>query len=175
MGNLMPRYEDGVFQENILENAFVNKLAAFIRIGAIPEYMLNESLEITPIDMAANEVYKLITHPTNSNRIFHIYNHHYITVSKYIKILNKMNYKVEIVPNEEFKNKINTMLQNDEINNQLNNIINDFDKNLQLKQKNDLIIKSKFTIKYLRKLNFKWRRISRKYLIKFINLIEEVM
>ena len=57
----------------------------------------------------------------------------------------------------------------------LNNLINDLNKDLQLDYKTDIIIKSDFTIKYLRKTRFKWPKISRKYLIRFIEILRKVI
>ena len=175
MGNLMPRFSDGVFQDNIEDNSFINKLAAFIKIGVIPNYILNSMLEFTPVDYAANAIYRITTHPTYKNRIFHLYNYKTVSTKKYIKILKKINYKIEVVDENEFKEKINEVLQDENSKNLLNNLLNDFNRDLHLDFNNDIIIKSKFTIRYLKKIKFKWPRISNKYLIKFINLLKRVM
>ena len=68
----MPRYEDGVFQENALDNAFVNRIISFIKIGSIPKYLLKTPLEFAPIDYSAKAVYHIITHNVDKNRIFHL-------------------------------------------------------------------------------------------------------
>ena len=175
MGNLMPRYKDGLFQENIKENAFINKLSAFTKIGMIPEYLLKNPLEFTPIDYAGYAVYVLVKHHSDINRIFHVYNYHTVSVNKYIQLLRKLNYNIEILNDEEFKKRINEMIHNNDSKNLLNNLLNDFDNDLHLENKSDIIIKSNFTIKYLKKAHFKWPKISNKYLIKFINLLKKVM
>ena len=175
MGNLMPRYSDGVFQENILDNAFINKLAAFTKIGVIPDYLANYMLEFTPVDYAAKAVYKIVTHPTYSNRLFHVYNHKDATMDKYMKILKKQGYNIEIVPEEEFKEKINSILQDENSKNLLNNLANDFNRDLHLPYKTDIIIKSDFTTKYLRRIHFKWPKISNKYLTRFVTVLRKVI
>ena len=76
------------------------------------------------------------------------------------------------MPENEFKNKINEILNNEDKKILLKDLINDFDKNLHLNYKSDIVIKSKFTTRYLRKTHFKWPGISNKYLINFINLIK---
>ena len=175
MGNLMPRYNDGVFQENILDNAFFNKFVAFIKLGVVPEYFLKQLLDFTPVDYAAEATYKLITHPTNENRIFHIYNYKTTTVNKCFKVLKKLGFKAEVLNENDFKNKINEILQDDDTKNILNNLINDFNRDLHLDYKIDIILRSKFSIKYLRKIHFKWPKITNKYLTKFIKLIKGVI
>ena len=175
MGNLMPRYSDGFFQENILDNAFINKLAAFVKIGFVPDYMLKELLEFTPIDFAAKAVYALITHPTYRNRIFHLNNNKNITVNKYIRVLRKINYDIKVLPEKEFKDSINLILNDENEKKSLNNLLNDFDKDLHLNYKNDIIVMSDFTIKYLKRIHFRWPKISNRYLIKFVNLLRKVI
>ena len=175
MGNLMPRYIDGLFQENITDNAFLNKLAAFVKIGCIPDYMLKYPLEFTPIDYAAKAIYTLVTHPTYRNRTFHLNNTKTITVEKYLKRLRKENYEVKIIPENEFVEKVKAIINNENEKNSLNNLLNDFDRDLHLNYNNDIIIKSDFTIKYLRKYGFKWPRISNKYIVKFVNVLRKVI
>ena len=46
MGNLMPRFSDGLFQDNILENAYINRILAFIRLGGFPEYIKDRLFRI---------------------------------------------------------------------------------------------------------------------------------
>jgi len=173
MGNLMPRLRDGKFQENILDNDFVNKIIAFIKIGMIPDYLQNLPLNFTPIDQASRAIYKIVTHTNNTNRIFHLFNHNNIQVNKILKILKNLNYNVKILTEEDFKNKIEKILHDENSKYLIRNLMNDFDKNLHLDYKFDIVIKSNFTIKYLKKTFFRWHKISNKYLVRFINLLRE--
>ena len=175
MGNLMPRVKDGLFQENAIQNAFINKLCEFMKIGIVPDYLLDFKLEFTPVDKAAKAIYKIMRHPTKTNRIFHIYNHNYTNVEKCIKCLQKFDYKISVLPEEEFKIRINIMLNDENSKNLLKNLINDFDRDLHLDYKTDIIIRSDFTIKYLRKIHFRWNRLSHKYLMNFIDLLRKVI
>lgn len=174
MGLLTPRFKDGVFQENILDNDLINKSLSFAKIGAIPNYLAKFELEFTPVDCAARALYSIITHPSDKNRIFHLYNHNSISTEKYINLLKKLKYNINLLPENEFIDKINKILNNDEEKNMLNILMNDFDKNLHLDYFSEIIPSSKFTIKYLRKIHFKWPKISTKYLIRFINLLKKV-
>ena len=89
IGNLMPRLSDGKFQNNILGNAFINKIITFIKIKAIPINLMYTDLEFTPVDCASQAIYNILINSTNSNRIFHLYNHHTIKASSLIKLLKK--------------------------------------------------------------------------------------
>lgn len=171
----MPRFEDGVFQENILDNELINKIISFLKIGAIPDYLLKFPLEITPVDDAANAIYNLIIHPNSQNRIFHLFNHNNIYVKKLLKLYDKSDNEVKILEEEEFKSLINEILQNEASKRLLKNILDDFDNNLHLNYSNDIIIKSKFTVNYLKKSKFKWHKISNNYIERLIDLLRKVI
>lgn len=175
MGNLMPRYRDGLFQENLLDNAFVNRLASFIKIGVLPNYILQEQLEFTPIDYAAKAVYNLITHPTNVNRIFHVSNSKTVSITSFLKVLQKQNFSIEVLDENTFKQKIHSILQKEETKKSLNYLLNDLNSDFHFNKRDDIKIESKFTIKYLRKTHFYWPKISNKYLVDFINLLRKVI
>ena len=171
MGNLMPRYSDGMFQENILDNAFLMKMATFTELGIMPKYMEKHILNFTPVDFASKAIYKLVTHPSQDNRVFHLYNNKNITVKKYLRSLKNSDLQIDILDEEEFTERINSILKNDEVKGSLNNIIDDLDKQLHLNYVSDIITMSKFTVKYLRKLHFSWPIINTQYLDKFNNIL----
>lgn len=175
MGNLMPRYNDGVFQENIMDNAFITKLASFVKIGIMPNYMLENMLNFTPVDYAAKAIYKISTNYTNKNRVFHLYNNKDITVKRYLRSLKKQKTEIRILEEKEFIDNINLILKDDSQKNSLNNIINDFDNKLHINYTSDIITISKFTNQYLRRIHFKWPRISNKYLEKFNNVLRRII
>lgn len=173
MGHLAPRLSDGVFQENIKNNDLSLKIASYAKLGFIPNYLQDYMLEITPVDCAANSIYRIITHPTGSNYIFNLYNYKKIPVKKLLKNFNRKEHKIEVLNEPDFIYKINSYLENEDLKNLLNNIINDFDNNMHLSYNTDIKIKSDFTVKYLKKSHFRWPRISNKYLKRFINLIRK--
>ena len=175
MGNLMPRYYDGVFQENILDNAFINRLLTFIQLGIIPDNILKQTLEFTPVDFAARSVFKIVTNRNSKNRVFHLFDYHTVSINRYLRILKECGFAVQALPEVEFKKQIDLILHNEDTKNILNNLINDFDKNLHLSYKPDIIIVSKFSIRYLRRLCFKWPKITHRYLTNFIKLLKKVI
>ncbi len=175
MGNLMPRFKDGFFQENFFNNAFMNKIIAFIKIGGIPDYLEKEYLEFTPVDYAANAIYKLITHPNKNNRIFHLYNHNYISLKKLLKRTNKAHYNIKVFSESDFKEKVKDIINSNNSDISFNYLLNDFNKDLHLNYKYDIIAKSEFTIKYLRKTLFRWPKLTNRYLTRFINILRKVI
>ncbi len=175
MGHLMPRYSDGVFQENILNNAVTNRIMSLVKIGIVPENLLENPLEFTPVDCAAKAIYKLIKHSTNKNRVFILINHNTIPALKLIRIARKMNLPITVLPTEEFSKEIKHILNDEKRKHVLKYLMTDFDKNFHLNYNTGIKIKSDFTIKYLKKLHFKWPKISRRYLINFTNLLMGVI
>lgn len=175
MGNLMPRIKDYKFQENIQDNAYINRLVAFLKLGVIPDYIKDFYLEFTPIDSASNAIIKLIQNSTSNNRIFHLFNHNHVYLKPLLNVLKKSNYNLKIISNDEFKNIINSLLSNKKKKNILNLLINDFDSDLHLSYKTGIIIKSDFSVEYLNKIGFKWPKIKKDYLMEFIKLIKRVI
>ena len=94
------------------ENAYINRLLGFIKIGAIPEALKNIYLEFTPIDITANSIINLVTHPNKNNRIFHLFNNNHVYLNKISKYLKQLNENFEIIGEENFKNKIRKILNN---------------------------------------------------------------
>lgn len=171
MGNLMPRISDGKFQENAKDNAYINRLISFIKLTSIPQYIKDLYLEFSPIDIASESIIKIVQNPTPYNRIFHLFNHNHIYINSIIPLLKKIKINISTVTNEEFKKIITQTLNNKKTKNTLNLLINDFDEDLNLLYKTGIVINSDFTINYLNKLNFKWPKIKKDYMISFIKLI----
>ena len=171
VGNLMPRYVDGKFQENYMDNAYINRINSFYKIGYIPNNVLDAYLEFTPIDYTANAILKIMQFSTSTNRIFHIFNHNHIFIKKLLSILQNFGREIKIVETEEFKKLIKNIL-NSKKSNILNTIINDFDKDMNLTYESKIKLKSDFTVQYLKLCNFKWPLIKDNYIKFILNLLE---
>ena len=89
--------------------------------------------------------------------------------------MKKSNYNIEILSEKDFKDRINTILKDENSKHLLDNLINDLNSDLHLNYKSDIIIKSNFTVRYLRRIYFRWPKISNKYLNRFINLLRRMM
>ncbi|MBR3162540.1 MAG: amino acid adenylation domain-containing protein [Clostridia bacterium] len=168
VGNLMNRYEDGKFQPNVSQNAFVERLLAFANIGCIPEYLINNFLEFTPIDSCALAIIKLIQYSNANNRIFHLYNHHHIYVQDFVNILRKY-MPFDVVSNETFINNIHNIMDQDNSSQMLSGIIRDFDNKQTLSFNSKIQIQSFFTVNYLIKTGFIWPDINNNYLTHFLD------
>ena len=80
-----------------------------------------------------------------------------------------------ILSEEDFINEINKILENELQKDSIKNLIDDFDKNLHLSYMSNIITKSKFTTKYLKKLDFRWPKISKEYIEKFDDILRRVV
>lgn len=174
VGNLMPRLKDGKFQQNIQDNAYLNRLAAFLKIGYIPHNISNAYLEFTPIDCCADSIIKLIPNSNRKNRIFHLYNHNHLYLTKLLDMLKDLKHPIKVVDEETFKNIIKSILNDENKKDILSNLSNDFGKNLSLNYESNIKITSEFTIKFLDKLNFSWPEINAKYLTNILELLKKV-
>ena len=174
IGDLSSRYSDGVFQNNITENAIFSRLKSLLEISAIPDSILNNRLEFTPVDYASKALINIIWSDKGLNRIFHIYNPNKISTEELLNYIHLLDYNVKILPQSDFIDLVKA-LSTDELNQfKITGIINDFTKN------NDMIynhvIKEDCTItsNYLSSLGFNWPILDFNYFKKLITYIKKV-
>lgn len=170
LGNIMPRSSDGKFQDNIYENAFLNRLRTFLKLKIMPENLSNGSLEFTPVDSSAIAIIKIIKYAIPNNIIFHITNHNYLKINTLLKILSDIGIDVKLINPVEFKSTLKKLLNNSDAD-ILNTLINDLDKDLNLNY-DKININSNFTIKFLKNCNFEWSKIDKEYILNVLKLIK---
>jgi len=73
VGNIVFQSDTGKFQDNINENAFYNKVKAFIKLGIIPQTDFR-GMEFSFVDYVSNSVVTLMHCISLENEIYHIYN-----------------------------------------------------------------------------------------------------
>lgn len=171
LGNITNRYKDGKFQINISENAFLSRLISFIKLGCIPDYLLEGYGEFSPVDYVANAIVKIVKNNPDYT-VFHLFNNNHIPLGKMIKIFNKYGLHIDILPEKEFLKVIDKTLKEDK--SILSGIINDFDNNKKLVYDSNIILKNDFTNEFLSILSFKWCKIDKRYIYKYLNYLKEV-
>ena len=174
LGDLTGRYIDGVFQENINQNATYLRLKSILEIGAIPENILDKKLEFTPVDYAANAVETIIWSNKCQNRIFNIYNPNMITTKQLLKFIENINYSVKSISKETFANLIETISADNEKQSKLLGIINDFTENKDLVYNYTIEQDNKITLKYLEVLGFNWCEVNEEYIDKLVEYMKRV-
>ena len=69
---------------------------------------------------------------------------------------------------------INKYLSNNDKVSEIEGILSDIDKDGSLRYNNNIIIKSEFTKKILKELNFQWPNIDKEYLKKYIQYLIDI-
>ena len=169
VGNITNRFSDGKFQPNANENAFLNRLKAFMELGALPKYMLNNHVEFTPVDLLAKAVVKSVESSIKEITILHLYNQNFVTIKDLISMFPKGS--IEIVSDENFKNILNKNLQMSQNKDIISHITNDLDKNKNLVYVSNIKIKNDFSKVFLEKIHFKWSKIHKRYIRKILKTI----
>ena len=170
IGNIMPRKSDGKFQENVEENAFINRIKTFIKLKVLPDNLSKINIEFTPVDNAATAILKVVYYAKENNIIYHIFNHKYLSISNLISILSDIGVDIKLIDSTEFKALIQQLL-NSSKEDILNTLINELDKDKNLNY-DKIIINSDYTIKFLKAHNFEWHNIDKNYIINILKLIK---
>lgn len=173
LGNITNRFSDGVFQINVSENAFLNRIHSFLQIGAVPESLKELPIEFSPVDICASAIVNLTMYK-NPFTIFHVYNHNYITFEKLVKIFNSLNVKLNFVDDKTFNKKIESLSKNPETKYMISGIVNDFSKNKEIKYVSNIKLSNTFTNKYLGRILFRWPKINEKYISKYMVYLKSI-
>ena len=177
IGILSGRYSDGVFQENISDNAFYNRIKTIVNLGEISETMLNQEIEFTPIDICSKAIVCLAKNSITDNKIYHLFNHNFIEIKDIVQILNSLEFDIKIVSDEDFRNKILT-LSKGKNSKALLGIINDFDysnkEKISINYNYSVKIVSDYTQKYLHLLKCDWNETSKSYIRKLLLYMKKV-
>ena len=170
LGNIMPRISDGKFQENIEENAFINRIKTFLKLKVLPDSISKINLEFTPVDTAATAILKIVFYAKEKNIIYHVFNHKYLSISDFIKILSDIGIDIKLIDSNEFKTLIKQLL-NSSREDILTTLINELDKDSTLNY-DKIVINSDYTINFLRVHDFEWQNVDKNYILNILKLIK---
>ena len=92
LGNLMARYSEGQFQKNKFDNAYYCRLLALAKLGYLPNNLVEQMLEFTPIDDASLAVVRLLSIPDLNNKIFHVFTDKLIPIQLLLRILSCLSF-----------------------------------------------------------------------------------
>lgn len=172
VGNLTGRFSDGHFQKNIGDNAFYNILRMILKYKILPNTMLDQFLEFTPIDLCAKAICLLIQNINYNKYVFHVFNQNYLSAQNLMNILKELNFDVSILSGNEFKNQILDLSKKYPEENILKGIVNDIDDNVGLTFTSTVQQQNQYTNFYLDKLDFKWPNIDKTYIEKIIDYMK---
>lgn len=174
LGDLTGRYVDGVFQENINQNAIYLRLKSILEIGYVSNTILKNNLEFSPVDYASKAVQSIIWSDKCANRIFNIYNPNLISTENLLKFMEKSNYLITVLPKEDFARLIDSLSNSEDNQNKLIGIINDFTDDKDLVYNYTIKQNNAITCKYLKSIGFTWPDINDIYLEKVLNYMKKV-
>ena len=170
VGNITARYSDGIFQHNANENAFMNRLKAFLTLGIIPDYILSDYIEFTPADKLADCITKSIEYSNNNISVLHLYNDNHLYISDFIKMLPDN--LIKVVSGDEFKNKITNYFDMNKQTDMVSFLSNDMDINKKLIYNSKIKIKNDFSKEFLNKIHFNWPKINEAYIKNILKLLK---
>lgn len=173
LGNITNRYSDGKFQINATENAFLNRIKTFIKLGYIPEELRNTLLEFTPVDVCAKAVITILQNYVPDFTVFHVYNSNYITMNTLINYFKEQLIHIEFINSDLFSQNIKKLLKTSGKKDILSGIINDIDSNYKIQYSSEIPTISEFSKYFLYKFGFSWPEIDENYIAKYIDYMKK--
>lgn len=173
LGNITNRYNDGQFQVNATENAFLNRITTFIKLGYIPEELRNTLLEFTPVDVCAKAIITILQNYVPDFTVFHVYNSNYISMNTLINYFEEELIHIEFINSDLFSQNIKKLLKTSSKKDILSGIINDIDANYKIQYSSEIPTISEFTKYFLYKFGFTWPEIDKNYITKYIDYMKK--
>lgn len=173
LGNITNRYNDGAFQRNTDDNAFAKRIKSFIDIGAFPKYTLAHKFEFTPVDLCASAIIKIVNHKSDCN-MFHIRNNKLLDLPILYNTLLALGVDILPVSDRLLSDIITGILNDDERKDIVSGIVQDLNKEKILVYTSNIRLNSEFTENYLKNIGFRWKKIDKNYIIKYINYFKKI-
>lgn len=173
IGNLTNRYSDGMFQINVDENAFAKRIQSFVEIGAFPKYLLQHAIELTPVDLCAESIIRILEYSSNCN-VFHIYNPNLVSIRMLYNTLVENGFDIIPVSNKMMNYILSGILEDDNEKSVVSGIVQDIDSNKQFAYISKIHLQSDFTVHFLEKIGFVWPIYDSSYIDKTLKYFEKI-
>ena len=161
LGNIMPRIKDGKFQINMHQNGFLSRLKTLIEIKSTTTAINNTNIDISPVDICAHCIIKLMKNP-DDRTIYHISNSNFYNLKDIL-------YSFGIALNEVDTDTCIDLIKG--LNQPLNgHLIND----LISSEYEEVPFSSSITNNRLHDLGLDWPEISESYLSNLYHLILQI-
>ena len=165
VGNLMGREKDGEFQVNSGTNSFMNSIRAYVQLGCFPVSAADATIDFSPIDEVAKTVLLLACTPKQFT-LFHSANSHEVEMGDVLSALNSYGYKVDIVPDSVFSERLSEFMKDEKKNMAVSSLIS-YDS-ASGESRAFILSDNSFTIKALYRLGYKWPITDKHYLERSI-------
>ena len=174
VGILTGRFSDGHFQNNIEENAFYNKLRSIFEMGVLPESVLEEFMEFTPVDSCAKAIISILRNNSPRLLIFHLFNHKKIKIGNLLNILRINGISIKGISSKEFSDVIISLTQSENGKEIISGIVTDLIMIGTLTFTPAFEVDSLKTVKYLKDVGFEWPDLTEEYFEKIIGNMKNV-
>lgn len=171
IGNLMPRYSDYKFQINYLDNGFLSMFKAFKHLGMVPEGLLGERIELSPVDGIAKTIF-LLANTNDKFNVYHSFNNNNIHYYDLIHAMTECGFNIKTVSNDCFKKKLEQNIVNDSKTEMLIGLFADLTASSS-EQVVETEADNTFTTEVLYKLGYSWKSIDNEYLINTFKKMAE--
>ncbi|KGK85078.1 thioester reductase [Desulfosporosinus sp. HMP52] len=168
VGILTGRISDGRFQRNIEENAFYRKLKSIFTIGLLPNNIVDEFIEFTPVDSCARAIISILQSSSPKPLVFHLYNHKTIKMNNLIKITKNYGINIKCIASKEFLDIINYLAQFEKEKEIVQGIVTEISVKGTLNFAPSIQLNSVMTINFLRNVGFDWPDLTKEYFGKII-------
>lgn len=173
LGNLTGRLSDGKFQPNVEDNAFSNRIKSLIFLKAISVEMYKKYIEMTPIDVVSQAINKIIE-IKNSNIIYHLFNHNHIQMPDFVNTLASLGVKINVLNKKDFTFLIKSCINSEDKVKLIQGIIPDIAQDGSLEYNDTVVIKSDYSQKILKNVDFIWPKLEQDYLLKYLQYLQKI-
>lgn len=167
IGNISNRFSDSRFQINTTDNAYINRLKAFFKLGVLPKQLADHSIEFTPVDACAEAIIKIVMNNPKFT-VFHLFDTNLISIPNLVEIFNSLGYNLDFVSKKEFSDVLNKFLLDDTLKDSISGIVPDLDEKKHLNLVSNVLPNADFTTRYLNSLGFYWPIIDANYITNYI-------
>lgn len=174
MGNLTGRYSDGKFQPNIEENGFYSAMKSVIDLGAVSDVILNEKIEFSPIDLAAQAIVKIVLTNQSCGHIFHVFNPYVLTISELLHVLGNIDIPIRAMKHTQLKQIMRNSSGKGISPEAYSGMAVYLKENGDLAYPAPFDIEADFTCSYLNKLGFQWPGVNEDYLETIIGYLRDL-
>ena len=150
-------------------------MRSLIEIGIIPEQVLSEEFEFSPVDSASKAIVLLSKLKQDKINVFHIFNHERFSASFFfIDVLGSLGYSFEVVKNCSFNKYIEYIKNKSNKIEEISYLANNFNFDRMFNDNYRVNLKSGYSVKCLKRLGFNWPEIDRLYLNQAINILRNI-
>ena len=170
VGNLMARHTDGEFQINFRSSGFMRRLRGYKMLEAFPMSMMYAPVEFSEIGMTAEAILRL-SGTDSKFTVFQPCNNHLVTMADVIYIMQQHGFRIEVVSDEQFQQKLNAAAEDPALSDTVGGLIAYMNKDNSV-ARCMLDASIRFTTEALFRLGFKWPITSPDYLSNMIAALD---